>query len=241
MDIVYSKNLTKIYGSDKNTFKALDDVNVEFAKGKFHAIMGPSGSGKSTLMHCWAGLDKATSGNVFLLDTNMSELSQKERTLLRRKRVGFIFQAFNLIPTLSAEENILLPLRLSGTKPDHKWYDSVIESVGLGDKLKNRPSELSGGQQQRVAIARAVVAMPDVVFADEPTGNLDSNSGKLVLDLLTHIVKEYGQTVVMVTHDVNAASATDRAVFLEDGQVSKIVDEPTTKELINELVTIEKD
>lgn len=240
MDIVSSRKLTKKYGQGENEFIAIQDIDVAFEKGKFHSIMGPSGSGKSTLMHCLAGLDKASSGDVFLLDTNVSKLSEKERTLLRRKRIGFIFQAFNLIPTLSAQENMLLPLKLSNTKPKKEWFDKVVENVGLKDKLKNKPSELSGGQQQRVAIARAVMAMPDVIFADEPTGNLDSTSGRLVLKMLQEIVDEFGQTVIMVTHDVSAASLTDRAVFLADGAINTVIESPTSKQLVDEMLSLEQ-
>ncbi|MGH3330840.1 MAG: ABC transporter ATP-binding protein [Nocardioidaceae bacterium] len=215
-------NLTKTYGAGQAKVVALDDVTVDLYAGEFTAVMGPSGSGKSTLMHCTAALDSATSGSVFIGDTDLSTLNDKDLTRLRRDQVGFVFQSFNLVPTLTAKENILLPLSIAGRKPDDTWYDMVIDTVDLGSRLGHRPNELSGGQQQRVAVARALANRPSIVFADEPTGNLDSRSGAEVLGLLRRAVDEFGQTVVMVTHDPVAASYTDRVIFLGDG---KVVDE----------------
>ena len=219
-------DLTKIYGSGQAEVRALDGVTLDLYAGEFTAVMGPSGSGKSTLMHCCAALDAATSGTVLLGDTDLSRLKDKELTRLRRDRVGFVFQSFNLVPTLTAEENILLPLSIAGRKPDQEWYDTVIDTVGLADRLDHRPNELSGGQQQRVAVARALASRPAIVFADEPTGNLDSRSGAEVLALLRRSVDEFGQTIVMVTHDPVAAGYTDRVVFLADGRVVDEMREP---------------
>ncbi len=207
---VRTVGLTKTYGTGDATVMALDDVDVELYAGEFTAVMGPSGSGKSTLMHCCAALDDATSGSVFVGDTEITRLKDKELTRLRRDEIGFVFQSFNLVPTLTAEENILLPLSIAGRRPDEEWYATVIETVGLRDRLGHRPNELSGGQQQRVAVARALASRPSIVFADEPTGNLDSRSGAEVLTLLRRSVDEFGQTVVMVTHDPVAAAFTDR-------------------------------
>jgi putative ABC transport system ATP-binding protein len=214
--------LTKTYGSAQARVVALDQVDVEMYTGELTAVMGPSGSGKSTLMHCCAALDSATAGAVFIGDTELSRLGDKELTGIRRDRVGFVFQSFNLVPTLTAEENILLPLAIAGRKPDRDWYRVVVDAVGLGSRLTHRPNQLSGGQQQRVAVARALVGRPSIVFADEPTGNLDSRSGAEVLGLLRRSVDELDQTVVMVTHDPVAAAVTDRVLFLADG---KVVDE----------------
>ena len=213
---------TKIYGSGDTEVRALHGVDVEFERGRFTAIMGPSGSGKSTLMHCAAGLDDLTSGTVHIGDVELGTLSERDLTLLRRDKVGFIFQAYNLLPTLTARENLTLPLDLAGTKPDPAWLVDVIESVGLQDRLGHRPDELSGGQQQRVAVARALVGRPEIVFADEPTGNLDSVTGGEVLDFLRSAVDDLGQTLVLVTHDASAAARADRVLFLGDG---RIVDE----------------
>ena len=213
---------TKIYGSGDTEVRALDGVDVGFERGRFTAIMGPSGSGKSTLMHCAAGLDDLTSGTVYIGDVELGTLSERDLTLLRRDKVGFIFQAYNLLPTLTARENLTLPLDLAGTKPDPAWLVDVIESVGLQDRLGHRPDELSGGQQQRVAVARALVGRPEIVFADEPTGNLDSVTGGEVLDFLRSAVDDLGQTLVLVTHDASAAARADRVLFLGDG---RIVDE----------------
>ena len=215
---------SKIYGTGDTEVRALDGVDVEFERGRFTAIMGPSGSGKSTLMHCSAGLDDLTSGTVHIGDVELGSLSERDLTLLRRGKVGFVFQAFNLIPTLTAEENLTLPLDLAGRKPDASWMVNVIETVGLQDRLRHRPDELSGGQQQRVAVARALVSRPEIIFADEPTGNLDSVTGGEILDFLRGAVDDLGQTLVVVTHDVGAAAMADRVLFLADG---RIVDEMT--------------
>ena len=219
--------LTKVYGQGETRVVALDDVSLDLATGEFTAIMGPSGSGKSTLMHCAAALDSASAGQVFLGEVELTGLKDKALTKLRRDRIGFIFQSYNLVPTLSAKENILLPLAIAGRQPDQEWYDVVIDTVGLRDRLGHRPNELSGGQQQRVACARALVSRPQVIFADEPTGNLDSLSGQEVLKFLRRSVDEFGQTIVMVTHDPVAASYTDRVVFLADGRVVDELRAPT--------------
>jgi putative ABC transport system ATP-binding protein len=215
-------DLVKIYGKDETEVRALDGVTIDLYAGEFTAVMGPSGSGKSTLMHCLAALDTPTSGEAVVGGTPLSGLKDKQLTALRREQIGFVFQAFNLVPTLTAEENITLPLALAGRKPEPEWFDQVVGAVGLRDRLTHKPSELSGGQQQRAACARALVSKPSIVFADEPTGNLDSTSGAEVLGFLRRSVDEFGQTIVMVTHDPVAASYTDRVVFLADG---KIVDE----------------
>jgi putative ABC transport system ATP-binding protein len=229
---------SKVYGRGEARVRALDGVTVGFAGGQFTAIMGPSGSGKSTLMHALAGLDELTSGSVWIGDTDLSQLSDKALTKLRRDRVGFIFQAFNLVPTLDVAENINLPIALAGRKPDQAWVDEVITIVGLGDRLRHRPSELSGGQQQRVAVARALASQPEIVFADEPTGNLDSRTGAEVLSFMRQAVREYGQTIVMVTHDPVAASYADRAIFLVDGQIVDDVVQPTTDSVIDRMKTL---
>jgi putative ABC transport system ATP-binding protein len=220
-------HLSKVYGDGDTRVVALDDVTVSLDRGRFTAIMGPSGSGKSTLMHCLAGLDGATSGQVFIGDTDLTRLKDKELTRLRRDQVGFIFQAFNLLPTMTALENITLPMDIAGRRPDQVWLDRVIDTIGLRDRLGHRPSELSGGQQQRVACARALASQPQVIFADEPTGNLDSRAGSQVLGFLRSSVRDLGQTVVMVTHDPNAASYADRVVFLGDGRVVDDMADPT--------------
>jgi putative ABC transport system ATP-binding protein len=212
-------HLSKAYGSGQARVVALDEVSLDLHAGEFTAVMGPSGSGKSTLMHCAAALDRADSGSVHVDGVDLTGLKDKQLTRLRRDRVGFVFQSFNLVPTLTAEENILLPLSIAGRRPERAWYDSVVAAVGLGSRLRHRPNQLSGGQQQRVAVARALVSRPAIVFADEPTGNLDSRSGAEVLALLRRSVDEFGQTVVMVTHDPVAAAHTDRVVFLADGRV----------------------
>jgi len=219
-----AKNLSKVYGSGETRVNALDDVSVGFRGAQYTAIMGPSGSGKSTLMHCMAGLDSISGGSVRLGEVELSSLNDKQLTLLRREKVGFVFQAFNLLPTLTALENITLPMDIAGVKPDKDWLDQVIATTGLGDRLGHRPSQLSGGQQQRVACARALASRPEIIFADEPTGNLDSHSGAEVLGFLRDSVRETGQTIVMVTHDPVAASYADRVLFLADG---RIVDEMT--------------
>jgi putative ABC transport system ATP-binding protein len=217
--IVVATNVHKYFGHGETAVHALDDVTIGFQRGQYTAIMGPSGSGKSTLMHCLAGLDRPTSGSVTIDDVEITTLDDKHLTDLRRDKIGFIFQAFNLLPVLTAEENITLPLTIAGRHIDQTWVETLIEKVGLADRRAHRPSELSGGQQQRVAIARALVTRPAVVFADEPTGNLDSKSSAEVLRLLRNAVDEFGQTVVMVTHDAEAASVGDRLVVLRDGRI----------------------
>jgi putative ABC transport system ATP-binding protein len=229
---------TKVYGDGPTAVRALDGVDVEFAAGRFTAIMGPSGSGKSTLMHCLAGLDDVTSGSVWIGDTDLSRLRDKALTTLRRDRVGFVFQAFNLVPTLDVAENINLPTSLAGRRPDQEWVDLVIDIVGLRDRLHHRPSELSGGQQQRVAVARALASRPEIVFADEPTGNLDSRTGAEVLAFLRQAAREHSQTIVMVTHDPVAASYADRAIFLVDGRIVDDMPDPTTDTVIDRMKTL---
>jgi putative ABC transport system ATP-binding protein len=224
---------TKVYGSGDTAVIALDQVTLDLPTGRFTAIMGPSGSGKSTLVHCLAGLDSLTEGQVFVADIELGTLSDKELTLLRRSRIGFVFQAFNLVPTLTARENITLPLTLAGHKPDPAWLDQVIATVGLGDRLGHRPSELSGGQQQRVAMARALVSRPAIVFADEPTGNLDSRGGAKLLDFLRRVVDEMGQTIVMVTHDPGAAAHADAVVYLADGRIVDHMADPTAERVLD--------
>jgi len=230
---------TKVYGHGEAEVRALDGVSVEFGTGRFTAIMGPSGSGKSTLMHCVAGLDSLTSGSVWIGDTDLGRLRDKQLTQLRRDRIGFIFQAFNLLPTLSAVENITLPMKLAGRKPDRAWVGHVVETVGLGNRLKHRPSELSGGQQQRVAVARALAGRPEIIFADEPTGNLDSRSSAEILAFMRQAVRELGQTIVMVTHDPIAASYADRAVFLADGRVVGELADPTAASVLDRMRNLE--
>ena len=228
----------KVYGSGDTQVIALDDVTVDFAAGEFTAIMGPSGSGKSTLMHAMAGLDSLTSGSVWVGDVDLSSLNDKKLTQLRRDRIGFIFQAFNLIPTLTAAENITLPMKLAGKKPDREWFDNVVDTVGLSHRLKHRPSELSGGQQQRVAVARALASRPHIIFADEPTGNLDSRTGAEILSFMRQAVREFGQTIVMVTHDPVAASYADRAVFLADGHIVDELTDPTADSVLSHMRTL---
>lgn len=233
------RNAVKIYGSGDNEVRALDGVSIEFPAGKLTAIMGPSGSGKSTLMHCAAGLDSLTDGQALLGDTELGALSDKKLTLTRRDRVGFIFQSFNLVPTLTALENITLPLALARKKPEEAWLDQVILTVGLGDRLTHRPSELSGGQQQRVAVARALVSKPEVIFADEPTGNLDSRSGAEILNFMQSAVRDMGQTIVMVTHDPTAASYADQVLFLADGRIVDSLDNPTSDAVLDRMKSLE--
>jgi len=223
----------KIYGSGDAAVHALAGLSVEFERGRFTAIMGPSGSGKSTLLHCVAGLDELTSGAVYIGDIELGSLNDRDLTLLRREKVGFIFQAFNLIPTLSAAENITLPLDIAAKKPDPDWFRQVVDTVGLGDRLSHRPTELSGGQQQRVAAARALVSRPEIIFADEPSGNLDSTSAGELLGFMDQAVKELGQTIVMVTHDPVAASYADRIVFLADGKVVGGLEAPTQETVLD--------
>ncbi len=226
---------TKVYGSGDTQVVALDHVSAEFNKGQFTAIMGPSGSGKSTLMHCLAGLDLLTDGSVLIGGDDLSKLKERDLTLLRRDKIGFIFQAFNLIPTLSALENITLPMDLGGIKPDQGWLDTVIDTVGLRDRLSHRPSELSGGQQQRVAVARALASRPQIIFADEPTGNLDSRTGTEILTFMRKAVDELRQTIVMVTHDPNAAGYADRVLFLADGKLVDEMYEPTAAKVLDKM------
>ena len=228
-------DLVKVYGEGAAQVRALDGVSVEFASGQFSAIMGPSGSGKSTLMHCMAGLDSITSGRVFVGDTELSALDDKELTRLRRDKIGFIFQAYNLVPTLTAGENVTLPLDIAGRKPDQAWVDRLIDTVGLRDRLSHRPSELSGGQQQRVAAARALASRPEIVFADEPTGNLDSRASAEILEFLRTSVADFGQTVVMVTHDPVAASYAERVVFLGDGRIVDEMTSPTADRVLDRM------
>jgi len=234
-----AENLVKTYGSGDTRVEALAGITVAFATGEFSAIMGPSGSGKSTLMHVLAGLDSATSGEVWVGDTALSGLKDKGLTALRRDSVGFVFQQFNLLPTLTAGENITLPLDIAGKKPDPAWLAEVVDAVGVADRLHHRPAELSGGQQQRVACARALITRPAVVFADEPTGNLDSKSGAEVLSFLRRSVRELGQTVVMVTHDPVAASYADRVVFLADGRLVGELREPTADKVLDRIKSLE--
>ena len=226
---------TKVYGSDDTEVRALDGVTVDFEQGKFTAIMGPSGSGKSTLMHCVAGLDDLTSGSVHIGDVELGSLSDRDLTLLRRDKVGFVFQAYNLLPTLTAAENTTLPLDLAGRTPDSGWMDQVVKAIGIADRLKHRPDELSGGQQQRVAVARALVSQPEIVFADEPTGNLDSKTGEEVLDFLRTAVEDLGQTMVMVTHNAGAAARAHRVLFLADGRIVDEMIEPTPDRILDHI------
>ncbi|HEX2771599.1 MAG TPA: ABC transporter ATP-binding protein [Micromonosporaceae bacterium] len=228
-----ARDVWKVYGSGEAQVVALRGVSAEFERGRFTAIMGPSGSGKSTLMHCLAGLDTVTRGTIEIGDTTVTGLGDAGLTRLRRDKVGFIFQQFNLLPTLSARENILLPLSIAGRKPDPAWYDTVIDTVNLRDRLGHRPAQLSGGQQQRVACARALVSQPEVIFADEPTGNLDSRSSAEVLGFLRNSVREHGQTIVMVTHDPVAAAYADRVVFLADGQIVSELVGPTSETVLD--------
>jgi putative ABC transport system ATP-binding protein len=230
-----ARDACKVYGSGDTEVRALDGVSVDFHVGRFTAIMGPSGSGKSTLMHCVAGLDELTSGTVSIAGTDLTELNDKALTEVRRDHVGFVFQAFNLIPTLSAIENITLPMDLAGRKPDPAWLDTVVSTVGLGNRLNHRPSELSGGQQQRVAVARALASQPKIIFADEPTGNLDSRAGAEILGFMEGAVKSMGQTIVMVTHDPVAAGYSDRVLFLADGRIVGEMDDPTADQIIDRM------
>jgi putative ABC transport system ATP-binding protein len=222
-----AEGASKVYGKGDSAVHALRDVSVEFRAGEFTAIMGPSGSGKSTLMHCIAGLDSLTSGRVFIDGVDLATLSDRHLTEVRRSRIGFVFQSFNLVPTLTADENIRLPLMLGGQKGDREWIDRVIDTVHLRDRLTHRPSELSGGQQQRVAVARALASRPSIILADEPTGNLDSTTGGEILGFMRRAVDEFGQTIVMVTHDPLSASWTDRIIFLKDGAIAGEMTEPT--------------
>jgi len=234
-----AENARKTYGKGEDSVNALDGVTVDFEQGKFNAIMGPSGSGKSTLMHCLAGLDFLTSGKTYIGETDLSGLSDKRLTELRRDKVGFIFQGFNLIPTLDVNENITLPLALGGRSAETEWLQTVVDMVSLADRVKHRPSELSGGQQQRVAVARALVSKPEIIFADEPTGNLDSRSGGDILRFMRHAVDEFKQTIVMVTHDAAAASYADRVVFMRDGKLAGELHQPTQNSVLEYMKTLD--
>jgi putative ABC transport system ATP-binding protein len=225
----------KVYGRGPTEVRALDGITISFEQGRLTAIMGPSGSGKSTLLHCLAGLDALTSGTVFIGDTDLTTLTDAQLTVLRRDRVGFVFQAYNLVPTLTAEENITLPVALAGRRPDSKWVTTLVDALGIADRVRHRPSELSGGQQQRVAAARAMVTRPELIFADEPTGNLDSKSATELLKLTRAAVEGFGQTVVMVTHDPKAASYADRVVFLADGRIVEEITAPTSERILDTL------
>jgi len=229
----------KVYGSGDTAVVALDDVDVDVPSGRFTAVMGPSGSGKSTLLHCFAGLDTLTSGEVWVGDQSLSDLDDRTLTILRREQVGFVFQSFNLVPTLTAGENMTLPLDLGGRKPDAGWFDTVVDTIGLRDRLHHRPAELSGGQQQRVAVGRALMTRPSLVFADEPTGNLDSRSSAEVLSFLRRAVDDHAQTIVMVTHDPNAAAVADHVLFLADGRVVAHLDDPTTDSILEQMIELE--
>ena len=231
--------LRKVYGTGGATVEALRGVSIEIAAAEWTAIMGPSGSGKSTLLHILAGLDSPTEGKVFIGDIDLTTLNDKQLTQLRRDRVGFVFQAYNLIPTLTAEENITLPLDIAGKAVDRGWFDTVVDTVGIRDRLRHRPTELSGGQQQRVAGARALVSRPEIIFADEPTGNLDSKSGAELLDFLRAAVDEHGQTIVMVTHDAHAAAHADRVVFLADGNIVHDLRTPTADAIFDQIKSLE--
>jgi len=236
---VRAVDLVRVYGTGQAVVRAVDGVNVSFARGRFTAVMGPSGSGKSTLLHCLAGLDRVTSGKVYLGDAELSAMGEAELTRARRDRIGFVFQSFNLVPTLTAAENITLPMAIAGRKPDKSWVDHVVERLGIKDRLRHRPCEMSGGQQQRVAAARALVSRPEVVFADEPAGNLDQRAGGELLELLCWMVHEADQTIVMVTHDPGAAGHTDRAVFLVDGQLVGDIEKPTTAAVSDRIKELE--
>jgi len=235
---VAARNAVKVYGSGDAEVRALDGIDIEFAHGQFTAVMGPSGSGKSTLMHCLAGLDELTDGHVTIGNTTLDALNDRQLTELRRTEVGFIFQSFNLVPTLTARENIVLPLALGGRRGDADWIEQVIDTVGLRDRLSHKPSELSGGQQQRVAVARALACQPSVIFADEPTGNLDSNSGGEILDFMRRAVDEHAQTIVMVTHDPNAAARADRVVFLADGRIVADMADPSAERILDTMKSL---
>jgi len=232
-------DLWKVYGEGAAKVEALRGITTEFQRGEFTAIMGPSGSGKSTLLHCLAGLDRPTSGQVFVGDAEVTALKEKRLTQLRRDRVGFVFQAFNLVPTLTAAENITLPIDIAGRDVDRAWYDTVVDTVGLRDRLTHLPAELSGGQQQRVAAARALVSRPEIVFADEPTGNLDSKATQELLAFLRDAVDSHGQTILTVTHDPIAASYADRIVFLQDGQIVDEMREPTSEKVLDRMKSLE--
>ena len=236
--IISANNLTKIYGEKETSVTALDNININFNEMQFTAIMGPSGSGKSTLLHCLAGLDRPSSGQIYLKDSDISKLNDKQLTKIRRDSFGFVFQAFNLIPTLTAEENITLPASIAGKKPDMDWVKKVVDTVDISDRLTHRPNELSGGQQQRVAAARAMATKPEVIFADEPSGNLDSKSSKELLVFMKSVVEDLNQTIIMVTHDPYAASFANRVVMLKDGKIASDLEEPTQEEIISEVTAL---
>jgi putative ABC transport system ATP-binding protein len=236
--IIEANSLTKIYGEKETSVTALDDINIEFKENEFTAIMGPSGSGKSTLLHCLAGLDRPTSGKIFLKGNDIATLNDKELTKIRRDSFGFIFQAFNLIPTLTAQENITLPASIAGREPDMEWVKEVVETVDIADRLTHRPNELSGGQQQRVAAARAMATKPEVIFADEPSGNLDSKSSRELLTFMKSVVENLNQTIVMVTHDPYAASFAGRVVMLKDGRIASDLENPTQEEIVAEVTAL---
>ena len=236
--IINSTNLTKVYGEKETSVTALDNINIEFKENEFTAIMGPSGSGKSTLLHCLAGLDRPTSGQIFLKGNDISKLNDKQLTKIRRDSFGFIFQAFNLIPTLTAQENITLPASIAGREPDMEWVKEVVETVDIADRLTHRPNELSGGQQQRVAAARAMATKPEVIFADEPSGNLDSKSSRELLTFMKSVVENLNQTIVMVTHDPYAASFAGRVVMLKDGRIASDLENPTQEEIVAEVTAL---
>ncbi|WP_055479763.1 ABC transporter ATP-binding protein [Sphaerimonospora mesophila] len=234
-----ARDVVKIYGRGDTAVRALNGATLSIPAGRFTAVMGPSGSGKSTLMHALAGLDTIDGGQVLLGDTDLSGLGERQRTLLRRERVGFVFQSFNLVPTLTAAENIALPLTLAGRRPDQEWIDELVAILGLADRLRHRPTELSGGQQQRVAVARALAARPEIVFADEPTGNLDSRAGEALLGFLRRAARELGQTIVMVTHDPNAAAYADRVVFLADGRIVDELTAPAVPAILSRMASLD--
>ncbi len=236
--IISANNLTKIYGEKETSVTALDNIDVQFNENEFTAIMGPSGSGKSTLLHCLAGLDRPTSGQILLKDQDISTLNDKQLTKIRRDSFGFVFQAFNLIPTLTAEENITLPASIAGRMPDMDWVKKVVETVDISDRLTHRPNELSGGQQQRVAAARAMATKPEVIFADEPSGNLDSKSSKELLTFMKSVVQELNQTIIMVTHDPYAASYASRVIMLKDGSIASDLKQPTQEEIVAEVTAL---
>jgi putative ABC transport system ATP-binding protein len=229
---------SKVYGEGDTAVRALDGISIEFASARFSAVMGPSGSGKSTLMHCLAGLDAVTSGHVYVGDADLTTMSEKQLTLLRRDRIGFIFQAYNLVPTLSARENVTLPMDIAGRKPDQEWLEKIVATLGIGHRMSHRPSELSGGEQQRIAAARALAGRPEIIFADEPTGNLDSKASRELLGFMRSAVTDLGQTIVMVTHDPNAAAYADRVVFLADGHVVDEMAEPTAERIIDSMKSL---
>ena len=236
--LIETIDLTKVYGEKETSVTALNSINTAFNENQFTAIMGPSGSGKSTLLHCLAGLDKVTSGSILINGIDLASLNDKELTKMRRDSFGFVFQAFNLIPTLTAEENITLPSSIAGRKPEDEWVEQVIEAMDIGDRLGHRPNELSGGQQQRVAAARAMASKPEVIFADEPSGNLDSKSSKELLVFMKSIVEDLNQTIVMVTHDPYAASYAQRVIMLKDGEIANDLDNPTQEEIVSQVTSL---